>query len=365
MQLVSARSLVAAPLALVLIAAPALAESKRAVDAPVWEPPEAGSEQMDWIRLETGETLYGDFEGLRDREVYFDSDTFGNLDFKWRKVASVYLTAPKIFRLNDRSVTGTAEMREDVVRVRTSSGEVIEFMRSQLVSITKGGEEENSYWSGDVGVAFSAREGNTDQVDVSGHVHVKRETEFTRWIGDYRGIYGELEGDENIQNHRAFTKFDVYLTRRFYFTAPSIEYFRAEFQNIEARVTPGLALGYEFVKNGQVEWDASLGGSYQYTEFFEGSDGDHDFAVVGETVLEIDVTSDIEIDSLYKVAIVVTDLDKTNHHFESELSNDIWGPVELDLTLIWDRNEKPVADEDGDRPKSDDFRIMLGFSAGF
>ena len=60
-----------------------------------------------------------------------------------------------------------------------------------------------------------------------------------------------------------------------------------------------------------------------------------------------------------------TDIDKTNHHFEAEFSNDIWGPVELDVTFIWDRIEKPVADDEGDRPKSDAFRLMVGFSADF
>ena len=365
MQFVSVCFVAALPLALALTAAPVFAESEPVIDPLVWSPPDVGASPMDKITLKTGETLYGNFEGLRDRKVYFDSDEFDDLDVKWSKVASVQLFSSNIFRLDERNVMGTAEMREDVVRVRTSSGEIVEFARSEIVSIIEGGEKESSYWSGDVGLDFSARQGNTDQVDISGDVHLKRETGLTRWISDYRGIYGELEGDENTQNHRASSHFDVYVTRRFFVTTPSIEYFRDEFQNIKARITPGLALGYEFMRNAKVEWDASLGGSYQYTDFFEGADADHDFAVVGDTLLEIDFTSDLELDTLYKVQLIPTDLDKTNHHLETELSNDIWGPVELDITFIWDRIENPVADDEGDRPKSDDFRLMLGLSADF
>jgi hypothetical protein len=49
-----------------------------------------------------------------------------------------------------------------------------------------------------------------------------------------------------------------------------------------------------------------------------------------------------------------------NHHAESILSFDIWGPLELDLTFIFDRVEKPVENADGDVPKSNDFRITMG-----
>jgi hypothetical protein len=287
----------------------------------------------------------------------FDSDEFDDLDFKWTKVRSLELISPHIFRLDDRTVTGTAEMRDEVVRVRTSSGEVIEFARIEIISIVEGGDKESSYWSGDIGFDFSVRKGNTDQVDLSGHARTRRETAVTRWISDYRGVYGKLDGDKNTENHRANSAFNYYLTRRFFLTIPSIEYFRDEFQNISARITPGLGAGYEFLKNAVVEWDASLSGAYQYTDFFGGSSADHDFAVV--------VSTDMDLDTIYKVQLIATDFDKTNHHLETELSNDIWGPVELDITFIWDRIEKPVADNDGVRPKPNDLRLMVGLSADF
>jgi len=148
---------------------------------------------------------------------------------------------------------GTAEMCEGLIRVRTSSGEIIEFERRKLIGITKGGEEEASHWSGEIGVDFSASDGNTAQIDVSGHVHFQRETGLTRWISDYRGAYGEVDGDKSAENHRASSALDIFLTSRLFVTAPVVEYFRDEFQNISARISPGLAMGYEFIKSDQVE----------------------------------------------------------------------------------------------------------------
>lgn len=362
---ISPRSLAVLPFALALITLPTFAEVGPAGDSPAWTPPEFGTSQMDRITLKTGETLYGDFKALRNRNVVFDSDEFDELKFKSTKVQTAELVSPHTFRLEDRIVTGTAEIRDDVVRVRTIGGEVVEFSRSEIISIIPGGGKESSRWSGDLGMDFSSRRGNTDQIDLSGQISLKRETAETRWIGDYRGVYSKLEGEKNTENHRASSDFDIYVSRNFFATVPSIEYFRDEFQNIEARITPGLALGYEFLKNAMAEWDVSLGGSYQYTAFIQGSSADHDFAVVGSTTLEIDITPDIDLNTTYTVQLIATDLDKTNHHLETEVSNDIWGPVDLDITFIWDRIEQPVADDEGVRPKSDDFRILVGLSVDF
>lgn len=94
-----------------------------------------------------------------------------------------------------------------------------------------------------------------------------------------------------------------------------------------------------------------------YTDFFGGSDAADDFAAVVSTVLEID--------RQHRVQIVATDFDKTNHHFETVLSHDVWGPLEFDVTFILDRIEAPVTDDNGVTPKKNDLRLMVGFSADF
>jgi len=73
----------------------------------------------------------------------------------------------------------------------------------------------------------------------------------------------------------------------------------------------------------------------------------------------------VEWDNSYRVQIVATDLDKTNHHAESILSFDIWGPLELDLTFIFDRVEKPEANADAEIPKSNDYRLTMGLGIDF
>jgi len=77
MPVVSTRSLMPVSLALLWLVAPAFAEGDVASELPGWSPPKA-SDEMDRIVLKSDETLYGDFEGTRNRKVYFDSAEFDN-----------------------------------------------------------------------------------------------------------------------------------------------------------------------------------------------------------------------------------------------------------------------------------------------
>ena len=61
----------------------------------------------------------------------------------------------------------------------------------------------------------------------------------------------------------------------------------------------------------------------------------------------------------------MTDPDKTNHNLTSVLSIEVWGPLDLDVTAIWDRIQKPARASDGTRPSSDDLRLTVGIGIDF
>jgi hypothetical protein len=41
---------------------------------------------------------------------------------------------------------------------------------------------------------------------------------------------------------------------------------------------------------------------------------------------------------------------------------DIWGPLDFDVTTIFDRVEDPKPDSSGDTPEKNDFRLVVGLS---
>ena len=92
-----------------------------------------------------------------------------------------------------------------------------------------------------------------------------------------------------------------------------------------------------------------------------GSRASHDAALTFSTSADFDLPRGIEWDNSYKVQPVVTDFDKTSQHAESVLEFDIWGPLELDVSFIFDRVRRPEATSTT-TPKSNDFRLSVGLA---
>jgi len=358
-------------MAVAALAAPAMSASSTD-EPPDWRPPK--DSEWDWLHLTSGEWLKGEMEGLRDRDIWFDSDNLDDLVIDWEDVRALYLRRPHIFRLeSDENLQGYGVMRDDVLTVTLSEGSETgttrEVPRDQIVSIIAGDGSELDYWSSYLGADATMRNGNVDQTDLGGRAGFKRETANTRWRGDYRGLYSSAQNQKTDNNHRASSYFDVFLTSRFYVTTPFIEYYKDEFQNLKHRISPGVGVGYEFIRNRWAELDVLVGGAYQRTEFesapSDEDDTSDDAAVVVKASLDFDLPRGVELDNLYQLNAVVTNSDLTTHHFESTLSTDIWGPIELDVTFMFDRTEKPERTEPGNRPDSNDTRIIAGLSVDF
>jgi hypothetical protein len=344
------------------LAAPAaIAEEE---EGPVWSPPP--SEEWDWLHLNSGEWLKGEIKYMRDRKFRFDSDELDDLDIDLSDCQAVYIYRLVFLRIESgETPQGRGVLRGDNLEFETVDGQMLEIPRSEIVSIVPGGEHELDYWSLLAGVDYVMRDGNTEQVDLSGRLGIHRRTATLRFLNDYRGIYGSQDGVKKTNNHRAASRLDIFLTSRFYLTVPSIEYYKDEFKNLKHRVSSGGGIGYEFIRDQYMELDISVGAVHQFQESDQGGEKSDDFAGTVGIEFDFDFPGGTELDNSYRAQVVATDMDKTSHHFESILSVDIWGPLDLDLTFILDRIEKPEKDSDGSRPDANDTSIMAGMSIEF
>ena len=334
---------------------------------PPLPPIEPGSDDggFDWVQLDSGEWLRGEFMRMLDETLYFDSEEFDDQDLDWSDVASLVSAGPHTFRIEGRDpVMGTFEMRNGTLRIETETGEVIETGAAELLSLIPGEGRELDFWSFSASLSFTAQDGNTEQTDLSVRADASRESPLTRWVTSYRGNFGSSNGETTAESHRIPTKFDYFLTSRLFLTVGSLEYFTDSFQNIATRLTAGSGIGYELVDAKRFEWEVATGGFYQSTSYESvlpgDQDAEHDGGILLATRLDFDFPHGIEWDNSYSVWAVVTDLEKTSHHGESILDFDIWGPLEFEVGLIFDRIEQPRPKSDGERPERNDYRLTVG-----
>jgi hypothetical protein len=177
-----------------------------------------------------------------------------------------------------------------------------------------------------------------------------------------------LNGEQNVNTHRALSKLDLYWTRNFYLTPAYVEVFHDPFTNIGLRVSPTAGLGYHVLR-GRFAWELELGAGYQWTQFESVETDEPADAGTGlitfASVFESEITKRIDFDLTYRLQLTVHDIGSTSHNTVGVLSVELGKALDLDVSLTWDRVESPEPLEDGSIPEKDDYRLVVGLALEF
>ncbi len=191
---------------------------------------------------------------------------------------------------------------------------------------------------------------------------------------DYLGRISNVEDDTGTKNttandHRLNQKFDVYITRDFFWTPVFSEYYSDEFQNIASQVTVGVGLGYMFIDTSKTEWSISTGPAIVHTRYHEVPAGDKQEvtspAMEFSTKLEYEISSMTDFKFDYKFTVTDKNSGSFKHHMVATIENELTSWMDLDVSFIWDRLKDPEPEATGTIPESDDYQLLIGFGIDF
>ena len=339
--------------------APAQAQSE------TWQPPEPSAAERDWLKMNSGEWLWGELKSLRDKNLEFDSEEFDLQKIDFDDVAEFRSARVLTYRFEEAGVfSGTATIQDGIVRIQTNTG-LQELPKEDLIMILEGTQREIDFWSMKATVGFVGRSGNTDQVDLNSSFRIRRQSPRSRWDTRYAGNFGEVSDEQTINNQNFVSSLDMLLRAGFFITPGVVNLFHDKFQNIDLRTTVAVGAGYVIMRGGDVDWLASLSAGYVHTQFVSVQEGQDDsegsFSLIPATDLAWDITGDIEFLFDYNLQLTLPETRNSIHHASGTLSFDIWGDIlDLDFSLVWDRVENPKPREDGTVPARDDFRTTFG-----
>lgn len=333
-----------------------------------WRPAIPKPKDFDWIRLNSDEWLKGDLIAMYDDELEFDSDELGLLTLDWDNVAEVLTHGSQSVRLLDgRILEGRLHIIDE--KLSLINDDVQELDRYQVLAIASSNGGESSYWSGNVSLGINVRNGNTNQKDYTSEVKINRRTARSRLITAYLASYSTIGGEVTENNQRLNASYDWLISRQVFFRALTLEYFRDTFQNINSRVASSSEVGYRFYDNSIFYWDIASGPGYQKTQFesVEAGEDDREHSATGKlsTDLEWDITGDIEYAFHYDVQFVSERVGEKIHHMKTGIELEFINDFDLEISYIWDRVNKPIADAEGNVPKQEDSRFVIGLSYEF
>lgn len=334
-----------------------------------WEELSPTPKKYDWIQTKSGEWFRGDIKAMYDDTLEFDSKEIGLYTFDFEditQIKSYHIMSTNIEDL--ASFTGLLRFKDNNLTI-IQGDNTFNFKKEQIVSFAKGGDLERNYWSGKITLNVDVRSGNKNQFDYTAQGYINRRTSDTRLRLDYLGRVSKVEDVQTANDHRLNEKYDVYLTRNFFWTPLFSEFYFDKFQNIESQYTAGVGLGYTLVKTNKLEWDLSGGPAYKVTNHSTVSAGEDDS--VSSPSLEISTRVEYELSKIndikFNAKMTFTDEanGQYNHHIVLGLENELLSWLDFDITAIWDRTAKPEADANGLIPKLDDFQFILGLGIEF
>ena len=321
------------------------------------------TDDADWIQLKSGEWLRGHLVGLHAQELKFGSDRVDEEELKFKDVRRLFLRSPQIVVLTDlSSLRGRGMLLGDTLTLQTASGErAIE--RADILSIAPLVENEVDAWHLDASVGLSVSRGNVEQTVFNGSADLLREDEWMRLSAAYSASYGESKGRKIAHNHLGSARLDVYLLPSFFLTPllASVEF--NDFKNLRTRAAFTSGAGVRFLDGGEMYWDVAVGGGYQLVRFTSVTDdGDltrSDLTFLVGTVFSFKVSDDVDVDTQYLVYFVATRPGLTHQQATAKVEVELTDLLDLELRAVYDRTERPVADEDGNVPKRNDLSLVV------
>ncbi len=326
-------------------------------------------DEYDWVQLTSDEWLKGEVISLYDNELAFESDNLGRLSIDWEDVRILrsHRSLSVIVHGVD-PLSGKLRLNEQYILI-DDEGKTRKYSRAALVSITPAAYRELDNWSADATLGFNIRGGNADTIEYNLLLGVERRTPGSRIALDYLGNFHETEGTQIANNHRLNGNWDRFRGNRLFWRPLIGQYYRDIFQNIDHQGTLETGLGYELIDNARTDWtvSAGLGVNYiRYRSVEEDLDrGRRSPAFSLGTDFETELTSWMDYQFLAHVTFLDEDSGSYQHHLLTTLSNELTGRLDLDVSFIWDRIQKPQVREDGSIPEKDDYRLMLGLRFEF
>jgi len=345
-------------------AAPATGEEQA-----VWTPPPPPPDEFDWIQLNSGEWLKGEFKVLYDDTVEFDSDELGLLSISWDDIKQARGHAEHTIHIEGQEdVTGNYQMTGDKVLI-VDGEESREFNRKDIISIVHGTPKESNYWSAKFTLGLNIRSGNSDNQDLNLALNVKRRTADSRFLTDYLGFYSKSDHIKTDDNHRLGSTYDIFKTQKFFWRPFLVEYFRDPFQNIASQVTLGAGAGYQLIDNSKTEWSVAAGPAFKFTKFEDTEPGEDDSQSTGAlwfgTNYERELNSKMDLILSYHTVTGNQDSGGYTHHSIATLETELLSWLDFDTSFIWDHIQNPTRNSDGNIPEKNDYRFVIGLGLDY
>jgi len=317
----------------------------------------------DWVQTKYDDWLKGHIRSFYHRELEFDSQEFGIHVFKLTDIKQ--MRSFDVMKVNIDNVAifqGIIRYKDKKITIITGDA-IYTFDKSMIISISSAKEKEKYKWAGNFSLNLDVRRGNSDQSDFALQGHLQRRTPKNRFMLEYLGRYSSKDKEKTAADNRVNARYDIYYTRKFFYTPLFGEYYQNYFQNIQYQITAGFGIGYMIYDSIKIEWDIAAGPAYLTTKNYDATDDlvSHSLSFEFDSKYKYSFNRLNKVRLNYKFSLTDKDSGTYKHHTVLKFENDlVKDRIFIDTSFIWDYMYHVQEKENGYMPKKSDFQILVG-----
>ena len=357
-------------------ASPANTPDEIAINEKSWakfKPP--ADNRYDWIQLESDEWLKGEIITLYNFILEFDSDELGVLKIDWDDVRQLRSAEHISLHIENRDVSEEPFIDTGILVINENRAYLIRngntrlYQRQRIISIAETGDNEFELWTGEISASANIKSGNSELIDTIIGFSAIRRSANSKFNLDYTGNFSRVGDLETTNNQRLKSDLDLYHKANLFWRVYNAEYHRDKFKNIDWQFSLGTSFGYQLIRGSKTEWEITGGIGDLYTRYVsvgagESIDNTSPFITMG-TIFDTELTNWMDFLVDYRFQLVEEESGLYTHYFITTVSTELIGDLDLDVSFIWERVEKPRPDEFNNVPEKDDYQLVFGVSYEF
>ena len=313
----------------------------------------------DWIQLKSDELLQGSIRSLYDNKLEFKSDKLGILEINWNDIKSLHSTTDMSVGFTDfKTKSGTLKVVDGKSYI-----DDVEFNTDDIMTIIPDGDHKESIWINKIALGTNIHAGNSEQLNYTGFVNIKRRTTKTRFNFHYIGNYSRTDSKSTVNNHRINSNIDWFLSKRFFIRPIFIEVYKDPFLNIDYKFTASAGIGYTFIDTDKTKLSFNLGPGFTQThyKYDDSSNTENSASAVISSNYKTELTDNIDFKSRYRMQYSDESTGGYTHHALAGINVELTDIIDLNIAILWDHVSNPTIGSNDVRPKKNDYQFIVGF----
>ena len=308
-----------------------------------------GKSVADEVYLKNGDRITGQVISMKEGKLTIETTYAGKIQINWVELAELKTDAPITVILSDEtSLQGISTPAEEG-KIKLETEKIAGTVSFDIAEVKAVNPEPVPAvrWTARVNVGLKVEGGNTDKKEFHLDGNMVARTEKNRFTAGVEFDRDESDGERTENAWLAYTKYDHFLTEKWYLNANS-SFEKDDFKDISSRTVLGVGPGYQYWQSDLRNLSAELGVAYVAESFSDNTD-DNDY-----TAARWALTFD---HYLYKDIVQLFHWNEAFYSFDD--SKDIWFrtrtglrfPIYKGLTWTvqynydWERNPLPGKDK--------------------